>query len=113
MTYSGSSFSAIHRPLKKTARSERHSMFSRILRPLLTLALAAGMGITSLDNARAEHGAGIAAGVAAGIIGLGILGATAGARRDYYYDAYDAPSACYRGPRTWFRRAPLSDPQAP
>jgi hypothetical protein len=75
-------------------------MFSKIMHLLLALVLGAGISVTSADKAQAEHGAGIAAGVAAGIIGLGILGATAGARRDYYYDAYDAPPACYHGPRT-------------
>jgi hypothetical protein len=75
-------------------------MLNKILHPVLALALAAGMGITTVEQAQARHGAGIAAGIAAGIIGLGIIGATAGPRRGYYYDAYDGPGDCYRGPRT-------------
>jgi hypothetical protein len=75
-------------------------MLRKILHPLLALTLAAGMGITTAEQAQAGRGAGVATGIAAGIIGLGIIGATAGPRRGYYYDAYDGPGGCYRGPRT-------------
>ncbi len=70
------------------------------MHPVLALAVATGIGMTLVDQAQAGDGAGVAAGVAAGIIGLGIIGATAGARHGYYYDAYGAPGVCYRGPRT-------------
>ena len=45
-------------------------MLSKVLQPGLALVLAAGMGIASSEQARADHGAGIAAGIAGGIIGL-------------------------------------------
>jgi hypothetical protein len=62
-------------------------MLRKILHPVLALTLAAGIGVTMVEQAQARHGAEIAAGIAAGIIGLGIIGATAGPRRGYYYDA--------------------------
>jgi len=56
--------------------------------------------VTTIEQAQARHGAGIAAGIAAGIIGLAIVGA-ASRHRGYYEDAYDGPpGGCYRGPRT-------------
>ena len=74
-------------------------MVRKILHPVLALALAAGAAVTSVDHAQAGHGRGIAAGIAAGIIGLAIVGA-ASRHRGYDYDAYDGPPECYRGPRT-------------
>jgi hypothetical protein len=72
-------------------------MIRKILHPLMALVLAAGFASATMQEAQAGHGRGVAAGIAAGIIGLGILGAAASARdRDYYYD--DGPR-CYRGPR--------------
>ncbi len=73
-------------------------MLRKILHPVLALALAAGMAATSVQQAEARHGRGIAAGVAAGIIGLAILGAASRHRGDYY-DDYDGGGGCYRGPR--------------
>lgn len=73
-------------------------MLRKILHPVLALALAAGMAATSVQQAEARHGRGIAAGVAAGIIGLAILGA-ASRHRGHYYDDYDDGGGCYRGPR--------------
>lgn len=72
-------------------------MIRKILHPLMAMTLAAGMATASIDRAEAGHGRGIAAGIAAGIIGLGILGAAAEARHGYDYDDYD--DGCYRGPR--------------
>jgi hypothetical protein len=78
-------------------------MIKQILRPLMALVLAAGLACATVQEAEAGRGRGIAAGVAAGIIGLGILGAAASARGrgGYYYDDYDygPEPACYRGPR--------------
>jgi hypothetical protein len=73
-------------------------MFGKIVHLVLALTLACAVGASFADEAQAHDGAGMAAGVAAGIIGLGILGATA--RPRYYYDVYDAPPPCYHGPRT-------------
>ncbi len=73
-------------------------MIKKILHPMLALVLAAGMAMTTMHDAEAGHGSRVAAGVAAGIIGLGILGAAASARHDAdYYDDYD--DRCYRGRR--------------
>jgi len=74
-------------------------MVRKFLHPLLALLLAAGIAAASVHEAEAGRGRGVAAGVAAGIIGLGILGAAASARdRGYYYDD-DYEPACYRGER--------------
>jgi hypothetical protein len=73
-------------------------MIRQILHCVMALTLAAGMAAASFDQAEAGRGRGVAAGVAAGIIGLGILGAAAHARDRYdYEDDYDG--GCYRGPR--------------
>ncbi len=73
-------------------------MLKKILHPVLALTLAAGMAMATMHDAQAGRGGRVAAGVAAGIIGLGILGAAASARRDAYYDDYD-DDRCYRGRR--------------
>ncbi len=72
-------------------------MIKKILHALMALVLAAGLASATVQEAEAGHGRGIAAGVAAGIIGLGILGAAAGAGHDQHYDDYEP--ACYRGPQ--------------
>jgi hypothetical protein len=77
-------------------------MIKKILHPLMALVLAAGLASATVQEAEAGRGRGIAAGVAAGIIGLGILGAAASARGrgGYYYDDYGPPEPeCYPGPR--------------
>jgi len=74
-------------------------MISKILHPLMALVLAAGLAGASVQEAQARRGAGVAAGIAAGIIGLGIAAAAANARDRGYYDDYDDEPACYRGPR--------------
>ena len=77
-------------------------MIKQILHVILALMLAAGIAAL-LCRGRGGPGRGVAAGVAAGIIGLGILGAAASARgRGGYYaddDDYDDGGGCYRGPR--------------
>lgn len=89
-------------------------MIRKILHPLMAVVLAAGLASASVHEAQARRGAGVAAGVAAGIIGLGILGAAASARgRGYHherYDDYDEP-ACYHGPRRcgWENRRCFED----
>lgn len=82
-------------------------MIRKILHPLMALMLAAGLATASVQQAEAGRGHGVAAGIAAGIIGLGIIGAAASSRRGGYYydDDYDG-GGCYRGPRrcTWENR---------
>ena len=70
-------------------------MIRKVLHPLLALTLAAGMATTTLQQAEAG-GRGVGLGIAAGVIGLGILGAAASSRRGYYHDDYDE-GGCYRG----------------
>lgn len=71
-------------------------MIRKILHPLMALTLAAGLATATVQQAEAGRGGRVAAGVAAGLIGLGILGAAA-ARHDGYY--YDDDEYCYRGRR--------------
>lgn len=65
------------------------------MHPLMALMLAAGLAAASVQTAEAG-GRGVAAGVAAGILGLAIIGA-ASRSRAYAYDDYD--DRCYRGRR--------------
>ena len=70
---------------------------------LTTSALAAavvlGSAISQSEPAHAGRGGRVAAGVAAGIIGLGILGAYSSARaRGYYGTCYEGPRECYYRP---------------
>ena len=60
------------------------------------MTLAVALGAATVQPAEAGRSGRIAAGVAAGIIGLGILGAYANSRRRHY-EHYEP--ACYRGPR--------------
>lgn len=77
-------------------------MFKKITQALMALTMAFGFAVSSAPQA-AAHDRGVGVGIAAGLIGLGILGAAASAR-DYpyghrYYSAYDDDRSCYRGPR--------------
>jgi hypothetical protein len=73
------------------------TMTRKIMYPLMALLLAFGtVTATTTHPAEAGRGGRIAAGVAAGIIGLGILGAYAHAR-DRHYRGYD--EVCYKGPK--------------
>jgi len=73
-------------------------MLKKFMSPVLALMLAFG-AVMSATTVPAEAGRGgrVAAGVAAGIIGLGVLGAYAHARDRHYYR--DDEEVCYRGPR--------------
>jgi hypothetical protein len=74
-------------------------MMKKLINAVMALALIVGVGISTMQPAEA-HGRGgrVAAGVAAGIIGLGILGAYGHARdREYYRaggDCYPGPEEC-------------------
>jgi hypothetical protein len=66
------------------------------MQALMALSLVAGIAVSSVQPAEAGRGGRVAAGVAAGIIGLGLLGAYGHAReRDYYYRSH---GECYPGP---------------
>ena len=68
-------------------------MFRKITQTLMALTLGAGVVASSMQPAEAHgRGGGVAVGVAAGLIGLGILGAAASAR------PYRTSDRCYRGP---------------
>jgi hypothetical protein len=76
-------------------------MLKKLMASLLAVTLAFGAVMTT-NTAPAEAGRGgrVAAGIAAGIIGLGVLGAYANARDRGYdrgYRAYD--EVCYKGPK--------------
>lgn len=66
----------------------------KLMSALLALTFVFGLAAASTTQAEAG-GRGVAAGVAAGIIGLGILGAAADARA---YDRYGYDDRCYPGP---------------
>ena len=79
-------------------------MLKKIMVALVALALVVGVTAASPQPAEARGG-GVAAGIAAGIIGLGVLGAYAHARdREYYYAR--GPGECYPGPEQcgWVNR---------
>lgn len=73
----------------------------RLAAVFLALTFAMGMVATMTTDAEAGRRGRVAAGVAAGIIGLGILGAAAEARERDYYErerCYPGPEECgYRG----------------
>jgi hypothetical protein len=69
-------------------------MFKKITHSVMALALVTGLMTVNVPKADAHDGRGVAVGVAAGLIGLGILGAAANARGRYYAD-----DRCYYGPR--------------
>lgn len=72
-------------------------MIKKITHALMALTMVAGLAMSTAGEAEARRGHGVGLGIAAGIIGLGILGAAAHARdRDYYYADQ---GGCYRGPR--------------
>lgn len=73
-------------------------MLKKITHALMALTMIGGVALTTAHDAEARRGHGIGLGIAAGIIGLGILGATAHARDRYDY-GYAGGGGCYRGPR--------------
>jgi hypothetical protein len=77
-------------------------MFKKITHALMALTMAFGLAVSSAPLAEARNGRGLGIGLAAGIIGLGILGATANARGYPHrsYSSYDDDDReCYRGAR--------------
>ena len=77
---------------------------------LVMLVMTAGMAFSAAPQAQAHDHGGVGLGIAAGIIGLGVLGAAASAheRSDspHVYSRYDH-DACYYGPREchWTNRS--------
>ncbi|WP_295556582.1 hypothetical protein [uncultured Hyphomicrobium sp.] len=72
-------------------------MIKKMMSALMALMLVAGVTAASIQPAEAGRGGRTAAGIAAGIIGLGLLGAYAHSRdRDDYY--YESRERCYPGP---------------
>ena len=70
-------------------------MFKKLTSMIMAAVTMIGLSMATVQPAAAHDGRGIGIGIAAGIIGLGILGAAASARdRDYYY----AHDRCYAGP---------------
>jgi hypothetical protein len=69
-------------------------MLKKLTHTAMALALAAGLAASTIQPAEARGGR-VAAGIAAGIITLGVLGAVADANRR----AYGYGPACYEGPR--------------
>jgi hypothetical protein len=67
-------------------------MLRKIAHLSMAATFVAGIGAISVQPAEAGRGGNFAAGVAAGVIGLGLLGAYAHARDRYY------AGGCYRGP---------------
>ena len=72
----------------------KNLIVKKLMHVMLALALVTGAVATSAQPAEAGRGGRVAAGVAAGIIGLGILGAYAHSRDRYYY----RDAECYPGP---------------
>lgn len=74
-------------------------MLKKIGSCLVALTLAVGVVASSIQPAEAGHRGNFAAGVAAGVIGLGVLGAYAHAReREYYPRCHLGPEECgWRG----------------
>lgn len=70
-------------------------MMKKLMHALMALTLIAGVGASSIQPAEAGRGGRFAAGVAAGVIGLGLLGAYGHAREREYYRA---SGECYPGP---------------
>lgn len=72
-------------------------MLKMLTAPVLALSLALGTVVIGAEPAEARNGRGVAAGVAAGIIGLGILGAAASANAGprYHSHCYTVGGGCY------------------
>jgi hypothetical protein len=68
-------------------------MLKKLTSLAIALALAVGLAVSTVEPAEAGRGGRIAAGVAAGIITLGVLGALSSR------GAYGYGPACYEGPR--------------
>jgi hypothetical protein len=81
-------------------------MLNKIVSPLLAASLAFGAVATSATDAEARRGRGVAIGIAAGIIGLGVAAAIADERRHYRRHYYRSGGGCYPGPEEcgWVNR---------
>lgn len=84
-------------------------MFKHLMTGLLAVGFVAGATIAASEPAQAGRGGRVAAGIAAGIIGLGLLGAYSHARdrhrRGYHYSGevcYEGPEECGWVPRRCF-----------
>jgi hypothetical protein len=67
-------------------------MFKKLTSLAMAAVMMAGLSLGAVQPAQARDGRGVGVGIAAGIIGLGILGAAASARGDGYQR-----SSCYKG----------------
>ncbi len=74
-------------------------MMKKLMPLALTAVVAIGGIATTFDQAEARRGRGVGLGVAAGIIGLGIIGAAAANAGPRYYGG----GGCYPGPRQCYR----------
>lgn len=71
-------------------------MLKLVTTSALAAALIVATAVPQSEPAHADRGGRVAVGVAAGIIGLGILGAYSSARaRTYYRGCYEGPRECY------------------
>jgi len=87
---------AIGRQVSSTGDDE---MLNKIVAGLMAVLVAMTAVAANPEPAEAGHRGGrVAAGIAAGIIGLGILGAYANARDRHYYRSYEYARECYPGP---------------
>lgn len=82
-------------------------MLKKLLAPVMAVALAFTAVAATPQPAEAGRAGRVAVGVAAGIIGLGILGAYAHARDRHHYrtyarECYPGPEHCGYGPRRCF-----------
>ena len=75
-------------------------MLRKMTHPVLALAFATGVAMTSVDQAQPGDGAALPPASLPVSSVWASSGATVGARHGYYYDAYGAPGVCYHGPRT-------------
>ena len=75
-------------------------MWGKSFRSLIAFAVTCGLAFAGVPRAEAHDGGGVGLGIAAGIIGLGVLGAAAAPYPYYgprYYSRYD--DRCYYGSR--------------
>lgn len=70
-------------------------MIKKLAAPVLALSLALGAVAAGSQPVEARGGRGVAVGVAAGIIGLGLLGAAANAGPRYRSHCYTTGGGCY------------------
>lgn len=91
-------------------------MFKKLLTLTLLVSLSTSSYMTvGADTAQAGHRGSLAAGIAGGLIGLGLLSAYAHARDHVYYRGHDYeryPEVCHRGPREcgWVGRRCFENP---